>query len=104
MPYRPYPNADRARRQLDRRHVQQPVQPSELTLKLAAQANAALKAVGVAVQPMVDALNTMGAPDPAPLAVKVAVVMGRQLEADLAQTAPGLFTLHRMAQSMRRPA
>lgn len=51
MPYRPYPNADRALRQLDRHHVQQPVPPSEFTLKLTAQANAALAAAHESLRP-----------------------------------------------------
>ncbi|MFC9821359.1 hypothetical protein ACFWG6_30765 [Streptomyces erythrochromogenes] len=102
MPYRPYPNADRALRQLDRHHVPEP--PSELTLKLAAQANAVLAAVGEAFRPFRESLDRAGAPSPAPLAVKVAVVMGKQLEAEVAQSAPGLLALHRMAHAARRPA
>ncbi|MEV6580293.1 hypothetical protein AB0M92_19245 [Streptomyces sp. NPDC051582] len=78
MPYRPYPNADRALRQVARHQSpQQPTPPSEFTLKMAAQANAVLAAVAEATRPLRESLDAMGAPNPAPLAVKVAVVMGK---------------------------
>jgi hypothetical protein len=49
MAYRPYPNADRALRQVDRHR--QPAPPSEFQLSLAEQANAALEAAGRALEP-----------------------------------------------------
>lgn len=51
MPYRPYPNADRALRQLDRHHVQQPVPVSEMTVRLGEQATACLSAAHEALLP-----------------------------------------------------
>lgn len=61
MSYRPYPNADRALRQLDRHHVQPPVPPSELTLKLAAQAHAALAALTTSLRPWREGIAAMQA-------------------------------------------
>ncbi|MCX5587574.1 hypothetical protein [Streptomyces erythrochromogenes] len=49
--HRPYPNAGRALRQLARHHVPEPTQPSEFTLKLARQANAALAAAHQSLRP-----------------------------------------------------
>ncbi|WP_405531481.1 hypothetical protein OG592_26925 [Streptomyces avidinii] len=51
MPYRPYPNADRALRQLARHHVPEPVQPSEMTVRLAKQAMLCLAAGQEALLP-----------------------------------------------------
>lgn len=51
MPYRPYPNVDRALRQLDRHHIQPMVQPSELTVRLREQAAAYLAAAHEALRP-----------------------------------------------------
>ncbi|MEU8623348.1 hypothetical protein [Streptomyces sp. NPDC048669] len=57
MTYRPYPNVDRALRQLAR-HVQpEPAyQPSEFELRLAKQATSALDAAGRALAPLVQRL------------------------------------------------
>jgi len=104
MNYRPYPNADRARRQVARHHVPQPVPPSEFTLKLAAQANAVLAAVSEALRPVREQLQAKGAPGDASFTAQVAFVMGKQLEADCARSVPGVLALHQMAQAMRRPA
>lgn len=60
MPYRPYPNANRALRQLDRHHIQQPTAPSELTDHLAKQASQCIAAAHEALLPfrrMVEALQ-----------------------------------------------
>ncbi|MGW9371215.1 hypothetical protein ACWGVR_14530 [Streptomyces xanthophaeus] len=51
MPHRPYPNADRALRQLGRHHVQQPVPPSELSIRLGEQAALCLAAARQALLP-----------------------------------------------------
>ncbi|MCX5407530.1 hypothetical protein OHA37_27155 [Streptomyces sp. NBC_00335] len=65
MPYRPYPNAHRALRQLDRHHVPQPVPASELTLRLSEQATACLAAAHEALLPfrkMVERLQSQPYP------------------------------------------
>ncbi|MER7813814.1 hypothetical protein [Streptomyces sp. NPDC096153] len=55
MSYHPYPNADRALRQVARRAPAP--QPSELQLSMAEQANAVLALAGAAFRPFLDGLR-----------------------------------------------
>lgn len=58
MPYRPYPRADRARRQLDRHHQAVTAPPvSEISLRLAEQARAALAHAGRTLGPLAEQLR-----------------------------------------------
>lgn len=59
--HRPYPNAVRALRQLARHHVPEPTQPSAFTLKLTAQANAALAAAHESLRPFREMVERMQA-------------------------------------------
>ena len=56
MAYRPYPDADRALRQL-RRHPQSEPVVAEFSLRLAGQANLALETVAAALRPTLDAMR-----------------------------------------------
>jgi hypothetical protein len=55
MTYRPYPNADRARAQVHRGRRPQP--PSELQVRLAEQANAALEHAGRVIGPVMEGMR-----------------------------------------------
>jgi hypothetical protein len=55
MAYRPYPNADRARAQVQRGRRPQP--PSEFQVRLAEQANAALEYAGRVIGPVVQGMR-----------------------------------------------
>lgn len=103
MTYRPYPNADRALRQLNRQaQAAPPRQLSELEQRRVQQATAVLAAVGQATQPMREALVQAGAPRSASLSTQILVVAGRRLKEECARSAPGVLALHQMAQAMRR--
>lgn len=68
MAYRPYPDTDRALRQLHRHPQPEPV-VSELWLRLAKQADLTLEAAAVAFRPTFDAIRTTQVPPPTKLAV-----------------------------------
>lgn len=55
MAYRPYPNAARARAQVERGRRPQP--PSELQVRLAEQANAALEHAGRVIGPVMEGMR-----------------------------------------------
>jgi hypothetical protein len=67
MSYRPYPDPERARRQLDR-HDHPTPPPSERQLKLAQDAREALEAAGRTLRPFHDAMLQVAASAPALLA------------------------------------
>lgn len=86
MAYRPYPNADRALRQLDRHEPRvQPRQLSEFEQRLAQQANAALAAANAAIRPFFNGFT--GAAQRA-----------------AARPTPGTVAMHKLLEGVRRPA
>jgi hypothetical protein len=103
MAYRPYPNPERALRQLDR-HEHPAPEPTELRKQMAAQANTALAVMAEAAKQLRGKLEAMGAPRRTPLALQMAFVLDRQLKVELAQSAPGVLVMHEMVQQMRRPS
>lgn len=67
MTYRPYPDRDRALRQLDRHVIPpEPRQPTEFELRTAQQVNAVLTAMSASLRPVREALTQAGAPPSAP--------------------------------------
>lgn len=105
MTYRPYPNRDRALRQLDR-HTQPvpPRQPTEFEQRMAQQANAALAAMSESLRPLTEKLVQAGAPRSDSLATQMLVVLDKGLKEEIARSAPGVLVMHKMVEAMRRRA
>ncbi|MFF4848814.1 hypothetical protein [Streptomyces sp. NPDC001194] len=61
MPYRPYPNAERALRQLDRHHVQQPAPIPAMRVAMADWAVAVLESTREATRPLREMIDAMQA-------------------------------------------
>jgi hypothetical protein len=101
MAHRPYPNAERALRQLNR-HAAPALEPTEVRKQMAAQANTALAVMAEATKPLRAKLEAQGAPAGAPLAFQLATVLNQQLKVELAHSAPGVLVMHEMVQQMRR--
>lgn len=104
MAYRPYPNAARALRQLDR-HAQPFTPLPPWRVEMAQQANETLAVAGAAVRPFIEGAVLRAAEAPRLLRLdQTLIALGAALEQECARSAPGVLLMYRMAQGMRRPA
>lgn len=90
MSYRPYPDADRALRQINRRHRPEP--PSEFEQRLAVQAKAALAVLDQAAEPLFARIT------------QSAHLFARRFEQQVAESAPGVLIMHRMSEQLHHRA
>lgn len=104
MAYHPYPNPDRARRQITRHDTEVgPAAPARPASPLELQLAQGLAAIGRSLRPMRDALVRAGAPEDAPLAAQMLHVAVPQARAVLAESAPAALVMADAVRGARRP-